>query len=138
MNPGFLSELDSRDLGNDGQKAELLADLIYRTKVFGEEAVIIVPAGFVTDFASVGRWPLLYWLFGNTARRPAVVHDYLYQTHLSETKFRADKVFNEAMDSIDLPHWRRRTMFSGVALFGFSSWHSGPKRFKLLGNITRP
>ena len=56
-------------------KYKLLEDLIYYSKELG---YIIVPAGFVTDFDSVPRLPLVYLLFGGLGEREAILHDWLY------------------------------------------------------------
>ncbi len=60
----------------DGMNFMLVGDMIYEVKRTGK--IIVVPSGFVTDFASVpwyGRW------FINVLGKhsiPAIVHDYLY------------------------------------------------------------
>jgi hypothetical protein len=58
--------------------------------------VIIIPAGYQTDLASVPRIPGIYWRTGNTAVLPAIVHDYLYEHgHPDLTRKAADDVFLE-------------------------------------------
>lgn len=113
----------------------LTEDLSYRSAFLGE--TIVVPKGFVTDFASVPRLPIVFWLTGDCAHDAAVVHDYLYQTHLSETRARADRTFLEAMKITGVPAWRRLDMYLGVRAGGISSWSSGPRRFKIFGNSTK-
>jgi hypothetical protein len=81
------------------------------------DRMIIVPAGFVTDFASVPRLPLAYLLFGNVAQEAAVVHDFLYSTGACPRKL-ADDVFAEASKACGVAAWRRLPMFLGVRLFG--------------------
>jgi hypothetical protein len=76
-----------------------------------------VPAGFVTDFASVPRLPLAYLLTGDTAHAPAVVHDWLYVTRKVDRKT-ADAVFLEAMEETGVPWWRRRLMWIAVRALG--------------------
>lgn len=61
----------------------------------GETFEIAVPAGFITDLASVPRLPGMYMLFGGRARRSAILHDYLYETQAG--KDFADEVFYAAM-----------------------------------------
>jgi hypothetical protein len=80
------------------------------------DRTITVPAGYVTDFASVPRLPLAYLLAGNTAHKSAVLHDYLYARGRGR-KF-ADKVFLGAMEAEGIPGWRRRLMYAAVRLFG--------------------
>lgn len=93
--------------------------------------LIIVPAGFVTDFASVPRLPIVYMAFGDRAHHESVIHDYLYQTH-KYSKAIADKVFLEAMKVRGKPFWIRESMYLGVFFGGASSYASGPRRYTCL------
>ena len=86
-----------------------------------------VPAGFQTDLASVPRLPVVYWLTGGTSNAAAVVHDYLYSTHLVDRKT-ADAVLREASAVTGVPAWRRSLMWAGVRVFGGSHW--GPDQLE--------
>jgi hypothetical protein len=110
---GFRRPLDVRLLP-DG-KWELREELRYLCRL--TQKAYTVPAGFVTDFASVPRLPLTYLLAGNTAHLAAVIHDFLYET-AEEPKKVADRVFAEIMDETGVPDWRRKLMFLGVAIGG--------------------
>ncbi len=57
--------------------------------------LVTVPIGFKTDFASVPRLPLVYWLVGGRARYASCVHDFLYNKSGVSRKD-ADAVFYEA------------------------------------------
>lgn len=93
-----------------------LADpLSYRSTVLGE--VVTVPAGFLTDFASVPRLPIVFWLFGDTAEEAAVVHDWLYYTAKVPRQV-ADQVFLEAALATGVPGWRAYMMYLGLRVFG--------------------
>lgn len=128
--PAFLSPLELEVL--DDEQFRLVVPFTYQSVVLGE--VLNVPAGFVTDLASVPRLPLLYWWFGGRARKASVPHDFLYQTHRVD-KGAADSVFLEAMALLgDLPAPIRWTMYMGVTLGGASAWDSGPQRYQVLGN----
>lgn len=79
--------------------------------------VITVPKGFTTDAASV---PRLFWSFLPPLGRytkAAVVHDYLYRTHL-KTKEDADKIFLWLMEDLGVEKVRRIAMYYAVKLFG--------------------
>jgi hypothetical protein len=119
---------------HDDERWELVAPLRYDSAVL--RARIHVDAGYLTDFASVPRLPLAYLLAGNTAHGPAIVHDFLYQTHLSVGRAQADAVFAEAMNAIGVPAWRRGLMWAAVRTAGGPSWDDGPLRFSLLGNAS--
>jgi len=87
--------------------------------------IITVPAGFVTDFASIPRafWCVL-WPTGKYAKA-AVIHDYLYRTKGKATKVQADLVFLEAMQVLGVSRLVQRIMYQAVHRFGFSSYHGG-------------
>jgi hypothetical protein len=75
----FVTTLDARMLrGSDdgeGVKWILQSPLVYQSDTLG---TVIVPVGFVTNFVSMRRIPLMYSLFANLAQEPATLHDYLY------------------------------------------------------------
>lgn len=88
---------------------------------------IDVPAGFVTDFASI---PRMFWSWlpktGEYAKA-AVVHDWLYFAgHVKgvgaiERSF-ADEVFRDAMADLGVPGLRRKLMWLAVRLGAGSTW----------------
>lgn len=80
----------------------------------------IVPAGFVTDFASVPRLPFAYLLTGDTAHMSAILHDHLCRKLVpSEMTWReAADIFREAMADEGVPGWRRWLMYWAVRLAG--------------------
>ncbi len=91
---------------------------------------IIVPAGFITDMASI---PQIFWNIlppDGPYGKAAVVHDYLYRTggkvdvspaH-TFTKAEADNIFYEAMGELGVAGWRKWIMYQAVRLFGGSSF----------------
>jgi hypothetical protein len=125
----FRSTLDCRILDDDN--GLLLADFIYYSDLLARE--IRVPAGFITDFASVPRFPGAYWLVGGRAKWEATIHDYLYRVLMLGREV-ADNVFLEAMATKrkklikgeerewKQPAWVRAAMWSGVRAFGWWSY----------------
>ncbi|EHA0572220.1 DUF1353 domain-containing protein [Salmonella enterica] len=79
--------------------------------------VIEVPAGFVTDLASV---PRIFWTLlppdGKYAKA-AIIHDYLYDNAL-RTKQEADLIFLDGMTVLGVPHWKCTIMYLAVRWFG--------------------
>ncbi|EKI1090358.1 DUF1353 domain-containing protein [Salmonella enterica] len=79
--------------------------------------VIEVPAGFVTDLATV---PRIFWILlppdGKYAKA-AIIHDYLYDNAL-RTKREADRIFLDGMTVLGVPRWKRMIMYYAVRLFG--------------------
>jgi hypothetical protein len=119
MNPGFYTplEVEPADEHDDGLW-RLQRNFNYYSGVLSR--AIIVPAGFVTDFASVPRIPIAYELCGAKANEASVVHDYLYSNGKLCTRAQADAVFKEAMLLSGVPKWRANIMWAGVRLFGGS------------------
>lgn len=101
---------------------ELQDDLVYHSDILGK---IRVPAGYCTDFASVPRLPLVYWLTGGRATLPAIIHDLLYDARPDGVSRRqADRAFLEAMTCRrDPKRWvTRRAMYMGVRVGGALAW----------------
>lgn len=120
MKSEFLSELDAHLHGDCVWV--LNADLIYYSASVG---MVIVPAGFMTDLASVPRVPIIYESWGNRCHREAVLHDYLYRSDaLPEvSREQADSVFLEAMKARGVSWWIRWPMYWGVSCGGRWSYH---------------
>ena len=98
----------------------LLADFRYYSALLGR--IVTIPQGFLTDFASVPRLPLMFWLVGDTAHPAAVVHDYLYRTRASSRAV-ADAVFREAAELGKEPAWRVWCMWAGIRAGGWWTWY---------------
>lgn len=85
------------------------SDLIYR----GAEETFTVPAGYVTDFATVPR--IAAWLiprFG-AYTRAAILHDFLL-TDTEVSSVDADNLFRRALRELGVPPVRRTLMWVGV------------------------
>lgn len=106
----------------DGFNYRLLKEFDFASEE--AERIIRVPAGFVTDFASVPRF---FWrVLPPTGQygKAAVVHDYLYRSH-EVPKEVADKVFLEGMLVLGVPEWKARIMYAAVAVFGGRPYANG-------------
>lgn len=121
----FLDKLDVillDDIANDGRGSwQLDRDFRYQSDI--AKQVITVPAGFVTDFASVPRIPISYWLFGDTSHEAAVVHDWLYKSKPVPRDV-ADEILKEASAVAGIPAWRRWGMYLGVRIGGGKPWQN--------------
>lgn len=113
----FLTPLLTEFL--DDVQAKLVEDLVYESDVLGE--TVTVPKGYVTDFASVPRYPIIFWATGDTAHKAAVIHDYLYQLGKYSRKV-ADDVLLEAMKLTGIATWRCYSMYWAVRTFGASHY----------------
>ena len=117
--PRFDSPLELEYI--DGHNWRVTAAFNYHTDVH-PLVVVRIPAGFITDFASIPRG--LWNLFPPTGGygKAAVVHDFLYRTVGPWTRRNADDVFREAMEYLGVGWWTRNTLYRGVRLFGGHSW----------------
>ena len=120
---GFLTPLqveEVEDTSHDGRGTwRVLSPLVYES---GQAAQTFrVPAGFITDFASVPRIPVAFWLLGDTAHAAAVLHDYLYTTH-EVSKDMSDAVLREAAKSVGVPAWKSWLLWMGVKIGGRGPW----------------
>lgn len=110
--PFVDAPLDVRKVGDRAWK--LLAPVIYR----GDYGRYVVPAGYVTDFASVPR--LLWILFPQSGRwdAAAVVHDWLITNGLlgevDITSAHVDAEFRGALKAVNVDFIRRWLMWAGV------------------------
>ncbi|AWL03416.1 DUF1353 domain-containing protein [Massilia oculi] len=115
----FLSTLRTDRVSLTSADRILLAPLAFSSALL--DRYVVVPEGFVTDFASVPRAPLTYWLFGGVGDEAAVVHDFLYETG-AVPRALADEVYGEALEACGVPAWRRGPMVLAVRLFGGSRY----------------
>ncbi len=115
----FTTPADLRLVGN--RLFELISPFEYHVGSFPSDHVIRVPAGFVTDLASVPRalWSIMP-PHGRYAKA-AIIHDYLYASPIVSRK-QADDIFLEAMEVLGVAKWRRLAMYYAVRLFGQSSY----------------
>jgi hypothetical protein len=105
---------------SDNRDWMLIEDIIYQ--VGNSSIEIIVPKGFVTDFASI---PQALWSFGLSPNglysKAAIIHDYLYWTQLC-TRLQADNILMIAMKESQVPADRRDLIYAGVRGGGSAAW----------------
>lgn len=122
MKSEFLTELEAR-LKNEDEVWILEKPLAYQSELL--DRIVEVPAEFETDLASVPRVPIAYTAFGGRAHREAVIHDYLFRKDSDPvvTFMQANRVFLEAMKVRGKSFFVRQSMFMGVCLGGYFSYH---------------
>ncbi|MEA3192449.1 MAG: hypothetical protein QOD26_782 [Betaproteobacteria bacterium] len=85
---------------------------------------IIVPKGFVTDFASI---PQPLWSFGLTPHgqysRAAVIHDFLYWAQ-GCTKEQADRLMVVAMKESNVGSFDETVIYDGLYIGGKPAWNA--------------
>ncbi len=97
---------------------------------------VTVPAGFVTDFASI---PQSLWSFGLSPNgrysKAAIIHDYLYWSQTC-TKEQSDNILFMAMKESDVGLTKATIIYDGVRLGGRPSWMAnGDQRKKQLPRV---
>lgn len=99
--------------GLDAEHWSVVEPLVYR----GKRDRFVVPAGFVTDFATVPR--VVVWLVPRFGRytAAAILHDWLCTDGIAGgvvTAREADGIFRRVMRESDVPVVRRWLMWCGV------------------------
>jgi len=84
---------------------------------------VTVPAGFVTDFATIRPrilWPILPpWGRYSPA---AVIHDWLYLNNGGRTRKAVDDLFLAHMTELGALRWQRTIIYLGIRLGGWVAW----------------
>jgi hypothetical protein len=102
------------ELIDGGPDARMLHSFFVNTFI----GLVMIPEGFVTDFASVPQF--LWGIFPPWGKysEAAVVHDFLYTGFFKCTRKQADQVFLQLMERMEVPLWKRQTMYAAVRMFG--------------------
>lgn len=117
----FTSELVIKRNISEKNSYELAAPLIWQDSL----GVIVVPAGFVYDGASVPRvLSSIVPRFGGRYDRATALHDYLYTSGFLSRKD-SDKVFYEALRSDKVRWVQARILYYAVRLFGKKHYKNG-------------
>jgi hypothetical protein len=122
----FLTRLQVEEIDEFAGTWRLLAPLVYRSDVLQRD--VTVPAGMVTDFASVPRVLGLYDLEGGRCNAAAVVHDFLYSAgsaYGGVTREQADDVLYEAILASGYGKITAGLFYLAVRAAGASHWQ-GP------------
>ena len=126
----ILTPLDYRDMGDGKQVMILRPFLVKLTQHYKdgtiEVRIIEVPAGFISDFASIPRFIQgLFPRFGKY-NAAAIVHDWLFihgkiEGRPIEQKL-ADRIFLAIMRKTKCG-WRKTPMYIAVRMFGRHLWN---------------
>lgn len=120
----FTTPLRCEDL-DDGKSRLILEPFRYHAGTLDSDEIYVIPAGFITDGASIPRllWPILGHPWGRPGKA-AVLHDFLYRSGFpGMTRARADGLFLEAMAVLEIPEVRRRIIYLGVRVGGWVPWN---------------
>ncbi len=110
---------------SDGRNWMLQGYLIHR---FGNTPhVLIVPAGFVSDLASVPDFAEPLLPRAGEYANAAILHDYLYWTQ-SCTREQADNLMSIAMKDGGVAQWKDLLIHGAVRLGGQDAWNANRTR----------
>lgn len=124
----FLSKIRLEDI--DGGHMMLIQPLkFYSAKLKG---IVIAPAGFVTDFASIPRIATVVLPKNGLYDGPSILHDAAYrdalvnirQERIHLIKPLADSLFLEAMQAAGVGAFSRTVMFNAVRFFGGTAYEA--------------
>lgn len=118
----FHTDLDLRALKHPGQWV-VDSPLIWDDGGFR----VTVPVGMVTDLASVPRLFQNILNINGYARRPAVLHDWLYRTACDDfgeelSRAECDHLFRKALQSEGAGFFETHTYWLGVRTGGWLAW----------------
>ena len=107
----------------EGLSYSLVVDATY--DVFGRS--VVIPRGFEFDGASIPPllWPVIGSPFDPRFVRAALIHDWLYSSHLIDRKT-ADRAFQAVLIADGVTDWRAGLMYSAVRAGGLVAWDDSP------------
>jgi hypothetical protein len=108
----FQTELEVRAV-HGGYR--LIIPLVYWSDILND--CVVVPIGFMTDFASIPRIGRILITGHGKDRWAAVVHDYLYS--IKHDRKQADDIFLEALEASGVGLIKRRVMYRAVRTGGW-------------------
>jgi len=94
---------------------------------------ITVPIGFLTDIASVPRFAWSIIPKDDTHTPACVLHDWMYYKNLFSRKA-CDRIFYEALKSLEVKAWKREVMFRAVRLGGFLGYNRRKRQIEKENN----
>lgn len=109
------------------RNVRLLEDFTVEIKIGDTIHRKIIPAGFVSDGASIPRWAwAIVSPYDPGVREAALIHDYFYRESkarlisgdciigIEVTRAMADKIFYEELLDGDVPNWKAHSMYLAV------------------------
>jgi len=128
----------------DGKTKRILEPFRFWLDDVGVGNHILVPAGFVSDGASIPRivWPIVGSPWTGRYVQAAVLHDYLYHKNgwvgcnrgiLRLERHEVDYVFKKAMKVLNTPTYDINIIYMAVRGFGWHAWNKHEDYWKERG-----
>jgi len=118
-----LEDFDHKPHIEDGKisRGEVITQTTLLWESSDDKNNVQVPAGFVSDLASLPWFvrPLLSKL--GRHQRGAILHDWLYRNKLHDKAW-CDEQFKLAMVEDGVVYWRRKVIMTGLAAGGWVGW----------------
>jgi hypothetical protein len=114
----FTNPLDLRimDKSRDGLGMfQLLTSFVYEVGELGSGDRVVVPAGFVTDLATIPRWARPFMMQAGRSGKAAVLHDFL----VWKNDNRAVPIFAEALGVAGVKPRRRWLLVKAVIIWAW-------------------
>ncbi len=114
-----------------------LDTLAYTYAVKIANYLIEIPQGFQTDYASIPRFLIPFFIkYEEGYKKAAVIHDWLYWEQKLVRKL-ADKILLMAMEINNTPWHKRYVIYYAVRIFGSLAWKNNKHRKMLEGKNSR-
>lgn len=119
----ILSDLNTVTLNDSSER--LLSDYYVRL----DDDYHLIPAGFVTDLASVPRIPIAFLCLGGRGKKAAVVHDWLYATGFYNQRA-CDFYFYMLLRETGIGFIAARMFLFGLNIGGFKAYNDYERKRK--------
>lgn len=127
MKIGFKEQTISLTVPITGDIRTTQSELTYYTDI--KKCLILVPIGFDTDLGSIPLSLQNIFPKDGKAMFGYILHDYLYRMGLY-TRSVSDDMLEEAMQSLGVAWWRRKSVRLGLRLGGWVAWNKHRKGLK--------
>lgn len=89
-------------------------------RLHGPNLTVTIPAGFVTDFASIPKKLRFLFTHDDIHDLPGLLHDYMYWRQCNRSS--ADRMFLLALDEVGVGFFERHLLYAGVDLGALKAW----------------
>jgi len=118
---GFREDEILLSVPTSGDIRTLQSELTYFTEIVREQ-LLLVPKGIKTDLGSIPLFLQNIFPKDGKAMFAYILHDYLYQIGLF-SRSETDDILEEAMESLSVSWWRRKSVRGGLRIGGWVAWN---------------
>ena len=120
MEIGFKESEILLSVPTSGDLRTTKSELTYFTVIVREQ-LILVPVGVKTDLGSIPAILQVFFPKDGKAMFGYILHDYLYQMGMF-SRSQSDDMLEEAMKSLGVSWWRRKSVRGGLRIGGWVAW----------------